>query len=259
MQRTHWIVVTGAPCSGKTSVIRTLENNGYEVVHETARALIDHALAQGLTLEAVKADELTFERQVLSAKIAAESSLNKNRPIFLDRAIPDSIAYFRKAGFDITRPWQTAAFFNTGRFSSLRDSGLRKMPSDPKMMSSLPNWNNFWLKVMSSSVTASCGFRSCRWRNERNLCYRIFKSAALSSAVRSRHFPTASFPSRMPDIRIRSSRVTSLPVCSTIRRICRFRPSFNTIRNRVAEIRRTLATRVFRPFSSIPPAISAKA
>ncbi|MFH0730870.1 MAG: ATP-binding protein [Pseudomonadota bacterium] len=111
MQRTHWIVITGAPCSGKTSVIRILENDGYEVVHETARALLDHALAQGLTLEAIKADELTFERHVLSAKIAAESSLNKNRPVFLDRAIPDSIAYFRKAGFDITEPLASSRLF----------------------------------------------------------------------------------------------------------------------------------------------------
>lgn len=111
MQRTHWIVITGAPCSGKTSVIRALENTGYEVVHETARTLIDHALAQGLTLEAVKADELTFERHVLSAKIAAESSLNKNCRVFLDRAIPDSIAYFRKAGFDITEPLASSRLF----------------------------------------------------------------------------------------------------------------------------------------------------
>jgi predicted ATPase len=111
MQRTHWIVITGAPCSGKTSVIRALENGGYEVVHETARALIDQALLQGLTLEAIKADELTFERYVLSAKIAAESALNKNHPVFLDRAIPDSIAYFRRAGFDITEPLASSRLF----------------------------------------------------------------------------------------------------------------------------------------------------
>jgi predicted ATPase len=111
MQHTHWIVITGAPCSGKTSVIRALESRGYEVVHETARALIDQALAQGLTLEAIKADELTFERHVLAAKIAAESSLNKINPVFLDRAIPDSIAYFRKAGFDITEPLASSRLF----------------------------------------------------------------------------------------------------------------------------------------------------
>lgn len=102
MQRTHWMVITGAPCSGKTSVIRALENRGYEVVHEAARAFIDEALAQGLTLEEIKADELAFERRILSAKIATESSLNADHTVFLDRAIPDSIAYFRHAGFDIT-------------------------------------------------------------------------------------------------------------------------------------------------------------
>jgi len=111
MQRTQWIVITGAPCSGKTSVIRALESRGYEVVHEAARALIDEALAQGLTLEKIKADELTFEKRILSAKIATESSLNPEHPVFLDRAIPDSIAYFRHAGFDITEALASSRLF----------------------------------------------------------------------------------------------------------------------------------------------------
>lgn len=111
MQRTHWIVITGAPCSGKTSVIRSLENRGYEVVHEAARALIDGSLAQGLTLEEIKSDELAFEQRILSAKIAAESSLNADQQVFLDRAIPDSIAYFRHAGFDITEPLAASRLF----------------------------------------------------------------------------------------------------------------------------------------------------
>ena len=31
---TNWHVITGAPCSGKTTVIRELERRGYSVVHE---------------------------------------------------------------------------------------------------------------------------------------------------------------------------------------------------------------------------------
>lgn len=111
MQHTRWVVITGAPCSGKTSTINELEGQGYEVVHETARALINESLAKGLSLSAIKADELSFERNVLAAKIKAESALNPNSRVFLDRAIPDSIAYFKKAGFDITEPLESSSRF----------------------------------------------------------------------------------------------------------------------------------------------------
>jgi predicted ATPase len=44
--KTNWYVITGAPCSGKTSVIRELEKRGYRVVHEVARAYIEGKRAE---------------------------------------------------------------------------------------------------------------------------------------------------------------------------------------------------------------------
>ena len=104
MRQTNWAVVTGAPCSGKTSVVQSLSNMGFRVVHETARALIEELLGQGRTLEEIKADELWFEREILRRKVKLESDLPGDETIFLDRAVPDSIAYFKAAGFDIEEP-----------------------------------------------------------------------------------------------------------------------------------------------------------
>ena len=50
----HWYVITGAPCSGKTSVIREIEKRGYGTVPEAARTYIKQELAQGLTLDKIK-------------------------------------------------------------------------------------------------------------------------------------------------------------------------------------------------------------
>lgn len=111
MKDTQWMVITGAPCSGKTSAIELLESRGYAVVQEAARALIDQSLKDGLSLEEIKADELGFETKLLETKIATESALNPNQLIFLDRAIPDSIAYFIKAGFDATAPLAAGRLF----------------------------------------------------------------------------------------------------------------------------------------------------
>ena len=65
MRYTHWQVITGAPCSGKTAVIRELENRGFRVVHEVARSFIEAQLKEGKSLTAVKADRLAFERHIL--------------------------------------------------------------------------------------------------------------------------------------------------------------------------------------------------
>ena len=103
---TTWYVITGAPCSGKTAVIKQLEQRGYAVVHEVARAYIDAGLAQGKTLEQIKADEWGFERHILMAKVKLEAGLASDDVIFLDRAVPDSIAYYKLCGLDPAEPRQ---------------------------------------------------------------------------------------------------------------------------------------------------------
>ncbi len=101
---TNWYVITGAPCSGKSSVIQALAQRGFKVVHETARAYIDGQLASGLTLEEIKSDMLSFERHILLEKVRVEATLPKNRLHFLDRAVPDSVAYFQLEGLDHDEP-----------------------------------------------------------------------------------------------------------------------------------------------------------
>ena len=106
MQQTNWYVITGAPCSGKTTVIRELEQLGYPVVHEVARAYIDERLQNGETIAQIKADVLSFERHILYKKIAIEQSLLKEDTVFLDRAVPDSIGYYILEGLDPDDPIQ---------------------------------------------------------------------------------------------------------------------------------------------------------
>jgi len=104
MQTTQWIVITGAPCSGKTCVIDALARRGHRVKPEVARAYIDAEMGRGRTLAQVRADEAAFERHILYAKREIEAALPPDEPIFFDRAVPDSIAYFRLAGLDTAEP-----------------------------------------------------------------------------------------------------------------------------------------------------------
>jgi len=106
MEQTNWLVITGAPCSGKTAVIRSLEQLGYPVMHEVARTYIDERLKTGETIDRIKTDILSFERHILYKKIGIEQSLLKEETVFLDRAVPDSIGYYILEGLDPDDPIQ---------------------------------------------------------------------------------------------------------------------------------------------------------
>jgi predicted ATPase len=90
---TNWVVITGAPSSGKTSVIDALALRGYAVQGEVARAVIERHLKEGKTLAEIRRDESALQREMLEEKIALEKSLDPAALVFLDRAMDDSITY----------------------------------------------------------------------------------------------------------------------------------------------------------------------
>ena len=89
----NWYVITGASCSGKTTLASALEERGYRVVHEVARTFIDDHMAQGETVEDIRKDEPLFQKKVLEMKIKIERDLDKDQLVFFDRGIPDTCAY----------------------------------------------------------------------------------------------------------------------------------------------------------------------
>ena len=113
--QTDWCVITGAPCSGKSTIIGQLAQKGYPVLHEVARAFIDEQLESGLTLEAITADEEHFERQILYRKLEAENRLDPSVRVFLDRALPDSIAYYRMGQLNPEEPERLSKRFRYHR------------------------------------------------------------------------------------------------------------------------------------------------
>lgn len=95
----NWIVITGAPSSGKTTVLKELEKLGYKVYEEWARVYIDSEMKSGKTLKEIRHDELEFQKKILQLKIDFEKTLNSESTLFLDRGIPDSIAYMKLCGY----------------------------------------------------------------------------------------------------------------------------------------------------------------
>ena len=93
--KTKWFVITGGPSSGKTTTVNLLRDRGYKTTIEHARHYLDTQRAAGHTVEEVRSRQREFQLGVLEMQIEQEASLSPDEEVFLDRAIPDALAYYK--------------------------------------------------------------------------------------------------------------------------------------------------------------------
>jgi len=84
-------VLTGAPCTGKTTILKALGEFGYQIVPEASTILLKDRLKKKLPL--LDNDANSFQKLLLQKQLSLEAKL-KNWPLaFIDRGIIDGIAY----------------------------------------------------------------------------------------------------------------------------------------------------------------------
>ena len=98
--RTKWHVITGAPCSGKTTLIDLLASRGYQTAPEAGRIYLEREIAKGRTLEEIRADDSSVAPIINQLQCEIEDQLPHDEAIFLDRAIPDCLSFSRLVGID---------------------------------------------------------------------------------------------------------------------------------------------------------------
>lgn len=94
-RQTNWYVITGGPSSGKTTTVNILRERGYITTMEHARHYLDTQRLKGRTIEEVRKNQHEFQLGVLNMQIEQEKQISPNVQVFLDRAIPDALAYYR--------------------------------------------------------------------------------------------------------------------------------------------------------------------
>ena len=94
-RQTNWYVITGGPSSGKTTTVNILRERGYITTMEHARHFLDTQRLKGKTIEEIRKNQRKFQSGVLDMQIEQEKEMAPHVQVFLDRAIPDALAYYR--------------------------------------------------------------------------------------------------------------------------------------------------------------------
>jgi len=97
---TNWHVITGAPSCGKTTLINLLANKGFQIAVEGARLYLEREMVRGRSLEEIGTNVVNTERGIADMQLEIERGLQANDCIFLDRAIPDCLAWYRAFGMN---------------------------------------------------------------------------------------------------------------------------------------------------------------
>jgi predicted ATPase len=98
--QTNWHVVTGAPSSGKTTLIKLMAERGLTTVPEPARQYMESLLAEGKTIDEVEENLVTLQLGIIDHFLKVQSELPEKMVLFLDGGFPDSITYGRVHGLD---------------------------------------------------------------------------------------------------------------------------------------------------------------
>lgn len=98
--QTRWHVITGAPSCGKSTLIDLLSEKGFCTAPEIARVYMEAEIERGRTIEEIRANVIDLQRELFKLQMEAEGRMPAKDVIFLDVAVPGSMAWYRLFGLD---------------------------------------------------------------------------------------------------------------------------------------------------------------
>jgi predicted ATPase len=103
-------VITGGPGFGKTSLLKELEQNGYKVFHEAARAMIEEQ--ENLDNPILPwTNRIEFDHKLIQRMLVDYQKSDPNSYNFYDRGFPDLIGWRRYAQLETKDIEKTVYFY----------------------------------------------------------------------------------------------------------------------------------------------------
>jgi predicted ATPase len=153
--QTKWQVIAGAQSSGKTTLIGQLAEQGYRVAPEGARLYLEGEMARGRTADEIRRNIAAFQRGIAETQLGIERDLRAAEIVFLDRAVPDCLAWWRVYGLNPNEllgkcfRHRYASVFILDRLPIQRD-GLR--PEDEALAVFIDEWTRRDYDALGYSV-----------------------------------------------------------------------------------------------------------
>ncbi|WP_261574123.1 AAA family ATPase [Frankia gtarii] len=89
----EFVVITGGPGAGKTTLIGELQRRGFPCVPEAGRQILRDQIAVGGNARH-QADSLLFAEIILSWEMSSHHQATRQAgPVFFDRGVPDVVGY----------------------------------------------------------------------------------------------------------------------------------------------------------------------
>lgn len=113
----NWYVITGGPCSGKSTTIHILAERGFSTTQEVAREYYESQMKLGFTNEELRSDPQKLQDGIAKSIVQLEQNIDPHETIFLDRGIPDNIGYFEY--YNLTPPKFITDAYNACRYKKV--------------------------------------------------------------------------------------------------------------------------------------------
>lgn len=132
------IVITGGPGTGKTSIINELLRRNYSCLQEVSRQVTLEARKKGIE-QLFLTQPLLFSELLLKGRKAQfdEAATTTNNFVFLDRGIPDILAYMDNSGDEYPQ------FFNEACKNNIYDHVFILAPWQKIYISDNERYENF--------------------------------------------------------------------------------------------------------------------
>jgi predicted ATPase len=98
--QTNWHVITGAPSPGKSTLIDQLADRGFQAVPEAGRQCVEREMAKGRTIDEIRGNMAAIQIATKDMQSEIEHGLRANDVLFLDGAVPGSLAWYRAFGLN---------------------------------------------------------------------------------------------------------------------------------------------------------------